>query len=138
METEMASAVERIRQNTFEVRDKSSKRPRVAAGLLVKVGIRGERFWCKVQRVRDDGALVAIVDNELLRSPWKCGDEIIVQQSHVLETSDPADATLAGLLAVLGSVSEAAMLWRELRLRDGSGAGVKSGTRVRFVLPDVN
>ena len=138
METEMACAIDRIRQNTFEVRDKSFKRPRVAAGMLIKVGIRGERFWCKVQRVRDDGALVAIVDNELLRSPWKCGDEIIVQQSHVLETSDPADATLAGLLAVLGSVSEAAMVWRESRLRDGSGAGVEPGTRVRFVLPDVN
>ena len=33
MDIEMASAVERIRQNTFEVRDKSSKRPRVAAGM---------------------------------------------------------------------------------------------------------
>ena len=138
MEIEMTSAIDRIRQNTFEVRDKSSKRPRVAAGMLIKVGIRAERFWCKVQRVCGDGALVAIVDNELLRSSWKCGDEIIVQQSHVLETSDPADATLAGLLAVSGSVSEAAMVWRETRLRDSIGTKVKPGTRVRFVLPDIN
>ena len=134
----MASEIDHIRQHTFEVRDKSSKRPRVAVGMLIKVGVRRERFWCKVQRVRDDGALVAVVDNELLRSPWKCGDEIVVQESHVLETSDPEDATFASLLTVLGSVSEASMLWRELRLRDGSGASVKPGTRIRFVLPEIN
>ena len=35
------------------------------------------------------GLLVAIVDNELLRSPWKVGHEIVVLHEHVLETSDP-------------------------------------------------
>ena len=134
----MTSAVEHLRQHTFELRDKSSGRPSVNAGSLIKVGIRGERFWCKVQRVRDDGALVAIVDNDLIRSPWKCGDEIVVQHNHVLECSDPKDATLASLFAVLGSVSEAAMVWRESRLKDGFGARVEPGTRMRFVLPDVN
>ena len=134
----MTSAVEHLRQHTFELRDKSSGRPSVNAGFLIKVGIRGERFWCKVQRVRDDGALVAVVDNDLIRSPWKCGDEIVVQHNHVLECSDPKDATLASLFAVLGSVSEAAMVWRESRLRDGSGARVEAGTRMRFVLPDIH
>ena len=105
----MESALERIRQNTFEVSDKHAKRPSVSAGVLIKVGIRGERFWCRVKVVRDDGAIVAIVDNDLLRSPWRCGDEIVVQRSNVLETSDPNDMTFASLLATLSSVSDAAM-----------------------------
>ena len=88
-----------------------------------------------VQRVRKDGALVAIVDNELLKSPWKVGHEIVVLPEHVLETSDPNDMTFASLLSVLGS-SEAAMLWREMRLMDGSGATAKPKTF--FVLPDIN
>ena len=103
--------------------------------MLIKVGVRGERFWCKVRGVRKDGALVAIVDNELLRSPWKVGDEIVVLHEHVLETSDPSDMTFASLRSVLGS-SEAAMLWREMRLMDGSGATAKPKTV--FVLPNIN
>ena len=79
--------------------------------------------------MRDDGAIVAIVDNDLLQSPWKCGDEVIVQQSNVLETSDPNDMTFASLLAALKAVSDAAILWRELRVRDGSGVRAKPGTR---------
>ena len=134
----MTSAVERLRQHTFELRDRSSGRPSVNAGMVIKVGIRGERFWCRVQRVREDGALIAVVDNDLIRSPWKCGDEIVVQHSHVLECSDPKDATLASLFTTLGSVTEAAMLWRELRLKDGSGARVEPGRGTLFVLPDFN
>ena len=129
------SAAERLRHHTFEVRDRNRKRPKVEPGLLIKVGVRGERFWCKVQRVRKDSALVAIVDNELLKSKWKVGDEIVVLHEHVLETSDPNDMTFASLLSVLGS-SEAAMLWRELRFMDGSGAVAKPKTC--FVLPDIN
>ena len=132
------SALEHIRQNTFELRDKRLQKPSVSDGVLIKVGIRGERFWCRVQRVRDDGAIVAIVDNDLLQSPWKCGDDIVVQQSNVLETSDPNDMTFASLLAALKSVSDAAILWRELRVRDGSGVRAKPGTRTHFVLPDIN
>jgi hypothetical protein len=107
----------------------------VEQGVLIKVGVRGERFWCKVQRVRKDGALVAIVDNELLKSPWKVGHEIVVLPEHVLETSDPSDMTFASLLSVLGS-SEAAMLWREMRLVGGAGVAAKPKTF--FVLPDIN
>ena len=132
----MQSALERIRQNTFEVRDERLKRPNVNAGMLIKVGIRGERFWCRVKGMRDDGAIVAIVDNDLLRSPWRCGDEVGVQLTNVLETSDPNDMTFASLLATLGSKKEAAMVWRELRLRDGSGVGAKPKTFL--VLPDIN
>ena len=135
MSSPATSAAERLRQHTFEVRDKNRKRPKVEPGVLIKVGVRGERFWCKVRGVRKDGALVAIVDNELLKSPWKVGDEIVVLPEHVLETSDPSDMTFASLLSVLGS-SEAAMLWREMRLMDGSGA--KAKPKAFFVLPDIN
>ena len=103
--------------------------------MLIKVGVRGERFWCKVRGVRKDGALVAIVDNDLLRSPWKVGDELAVHPEHVLETSDPNDMTFVSLLSALGS-SEAAMLWRELRLMDGSG--VKAKPKTFFVLPNIH
>ena len=130
-----SSATERLRQHTFEVRDKNRKRPNVEPGVWIKVGFRGERFWCKVKRVRKDGALVATVDNELLKSQWKVGDEIIVLLEHVLETSGPSDMTFESLLSVLG-LSEAAMLWRELRLTDGSG--VTANPKTIFVLPDIN
>ena len=130
----MEAAVERLRQHTFELRDKRVQRPNVRDGMLIKVGIRGERFWCRVKRVRQDGALVAVVDNDLIRSHWRCGDEVVVQNSHVLETSDPKDMTFVSLLAALGSVKDAAMVWRELRLADGSGVKAKPATF--FVLPD--
>jgi hypothetical protein len=135
MSSPATSAAERLRQHTFEVRDKNRKRPKVELGVLIKVGVRGERFWCKVRGVRKDGALVAIVDNDLLRSPWKVGDEIVVLHEHVLETSDPSDMTFASLLSALRS-SEAAMLWRELRLADGAGVAAKPKTF--FVLPNIN
>ena len=135
MSSAATSAAERLRQHTFEVRDRNRKRQKVEPGVLIKVGVRGERFWCKVQRVRKDGALVAIVDNELFKSPWRVGHELVVLPEHVLETSDPNDMTFASLLSVLGS-SEAAMLWREMRLMDGSGATAKPKTF--FVLPDIN
>ena len=135
MSSPARSAAERLRQHAFEVRDKNRKRPKVEPGVLIKVGVRGERFWCKVRGVRKDGALVAIVDNELLKSPWKVGDELVVLPEHVLETSDPNDMTFASLLSVMG-VSEAAMMWRELRLENGSGVLAKPKTF--FVLPDIN
>jgi hypothetical protein len=45
------------------------------------------------------------------------------------------DMSLASLLSVMG-VSEAAMMWRELRLENGSGVLAKPKTC--FVLPDIN
>jgi hypothetical protein len=135
MQDSKLSAVERLQRHAFEVRDPSKRQPSVDEGTLIKVGIRGERFWCRVKRVRADGALVAIVDNDLIKSPWRCGDEIVVQCKHVLETLDPKDMSLASLLSVMG-VSEAAMMWRELRLADGPGVIAKPKTF--FVLPNIN
>ena len=58
----------------------------------------------------------------------------MVLPEHVLEASDPSDMSFASLLSALGS-SEAAMLWRELRLMGGSGVEAKPKTC--FVLPDI-
>ena len=85
------------------------------------------------ERVCEDGALVVIVENDLIRSPWRCGDEIVVQNKHALETSDPNDMTFAlcqfvSLLAALGSVKDAAMVWRELE----NCFGVKRQSRGHF------
>jgi hypothetical protein len=135
MQASTSNAVERLRQHTFEVRDPSRTQPSVEAGMLIKVGVRGERFWCKVvNTVRKDGVLVALVDNDLLRSPWKVGDEIAVLRQHVLEVSDPCDMKLTSLCSTLRP-SEAAVVWRELRLMDGSG--VKAKPKTLFVLPDM-
>lgn len=128
------TALERIRQHTFEVRDMRSKRPSVNAGVLIKVGVRGERFWCRVKRVREDGAVVAIVDSELMHSPWRCGDEIVVQGDHVLELSDPRGMSLMSLEAALSSVADVTDLKHEPCVRDGA----KPGNRKLFVLPEMN
>ena len=66
--------------------------PHVGIGAWVKVGLHGERFWCKVKRVRaEDGAFVATVDNNLQRSPYRCGDGIVLSRRHVLEVAGDED-----------------------------------------------
>ena len=123
----MASAVETLREHAFETRDKNAAAPRVQVGSWVKVGVRGERFWCKVRHQRNDGCLVAVVDNELLRSTWRRGDEIVLQHDYVLETAQPQDElTFKRLSAALGSASEAAIVWRDVR--EASGVGMKAYT----------
>jgi len=131
----MASALETLRERALETRDKGAAVPRVQTGTFVKLGLRGERFWCKVQcGKRVDGSFVGIVDNDLLRSPLRRGHEIVFQHSHVLEAAEPGEElTFKGLMAALGSASEAAMMWRDVR--EASGVGVKASPRTWFVLP---
>ena len=83
--------VERLREHMSEQRPQSDARPSVRVGTFVKVGVRGERFRCCVKSIRGDGALLGVVDNDLLKSPWRRGEEIVLQRNHVLETSEPAD-----------------------------------------------
>ena len=64
----MTNALERVRANVFETRDAKTNAPRVHVGCFVKVGVRGERFWCKVLNTSEDGKLHAVVDNDLLNS----------------------------------------------------------------------
>jgi len=81
------SALENLRANTFETRDSSIDPPRVRVGDFVKVGIRGERFWCKVGSMSGGGKLHAIVDNDLLRSAWPRGHLLALQRERVLESA---------------------------------------------------
>lgn len=134
----MASALETLRKNMFETRDRSAAVPHVQNGTFVKLGVRGERFWCKVQcGKRVDGSFVGVVDNDLIRSPLQRGHEIVFQHSHVLETAEPGDElTFKGLIAALGSASDAAMMWRDMR--EASGVGAKAHPHAWFVLPRDN
>ena len=116
----MASALERVRANTFEVRDATAPPP-VGVGYFVKVGMRGERFWCKVDSMSGDGTLDATVDNELLRSPaWPRGHKLILQREHVLESASVAEMlSFQRLAAATGSMREGALLWRDMRAMQG-------------------
>jgi len=116
----MASALERVRANTFEVRDASVDTPPVSVGCFVKVGIRDERFWCKVESTSGDGKLHAIVDNELLRSAWPRGHKLVLQREHVLESADVKEQLSFRRRLLLAAATgrsdhHAAMVWREVR-----------------------
>jgi hypothetical protein len=129
------SAVERLREHMFEVRDMRRPKPDVKVGTWAKVGSRNERFWCLVRRVCEDGSFVGVVDNHLVNSPWERGDEIVFQQSHVLEISEPGDAlTFHSIAAALGSFSEAALAWRDVREVGGVAVPARPGSW--FVLPE--
>jgi hypothetical protein len=113
----------------FEERPKSAARPLVAPGAYVKVGLRGERFWCIVDNESSDGALLALVDNDLVKSLWKCGDKIALQHINVLETAEQADVlTLYSLVARFGSVGDAVIAWRDLRRASGVAVAPSLGT----------
>ena len=81
----MAAALDRLRAHTFEERHASLPKLSVCKGAFVKVGVRGERFRCCVKSIRGDGALLGVVDNDLLKSPWRRGEEIVLQRNHVLD-----------------------------------------------------
>ena len=130
----MAEALDRLREHVFETRDPKAAKPHVRAGTFVKVGVRGERFWCRVSRVRADGVFVGVVDSDLRQSPWRRGDELVFQRSHVLETADVSDQlNFVTLWSALGSADGAALAWR--RSREAAGTGVKPHANTRFVLP---
>ena len=82
------SAAEKLRGQVFELRDAMRPKPEVRLGTWVKVGHRNERFWCRVRAIRGDGSVVGIVDNDLVNSSWRRGDEVVFQQSHVLEVAE--------------------------------------------------
>ena len=131
----MASALENLRERAFETRDENAAVPDVQMGTFVKLGVRGERFWCKVQcDKRVDGAFVGVVDNDLLGSQVRRGHKIVFQLNHVLEAAEPGEELkFKDLMAALGSASEAALMWRDVR--EASGVGVKARPRTWFVLP---
>ena len=77
--------------DVFETRDPKVAMPHVRARTFVKVGVRGERFWCRVRHERVDGALVAVVEQQLVRSHWRLGEDVVLQYSHVLEAMNVED-----------------------------------------------
>ena len=108
-------AEERAVEGGFEVRPDGGE-PHVCCGAWVKVALRGERFWCRVLREKSDGTFDATVENDLLRSPMKCGEEVVLDRRHVLEVADESDRLMFELLCVtLGEPGTAAELWRKLR-----------------------
>ena len=118
----------------FETRLTEARDPIVKKGTLIKVGCNGERFWCIVSQIEGDGRVGAIVDNELLRLPWHCGDPLHLKLENVLETSEKEDgAHFAALIDAYESVSDAAMAWYAERVEDGRA--VKATPSVVLVLP---
>ena len=103
--------------------------PHVGCGAWVKVGLHGERFWCKVKRVRaEDGALVATVENNLWRSALSCGDELVLSYRNVLEIADESDRLqFECMCEVLGDRREAALKWHEVRTASGLSPAVREG-----------
>ena len=114
-------ALDRLRTNTFETRATSLPQPHVHNGSFVKVGIRDERFWCRVESIGADDMIRAVVDNDLLRSAWRRGHVLVLQHEHVLESLDVADQlSFKILVATLGSKREAALVWRDVRVASGT------------------
>ena len=115
-----SAAITQLKSNLFEVRARGVSQPPVREGVFVKVGCRAERFWGKVMSADRDGTLRIVVDNDLLRSPWQRGHELVIQHEHVLESMDAADGlTFDGLAAALGSPQGAALAWQIARVESG-------------------
>ena len=105
----------------FEER-KDGVKPEVCVGNWVKVGRNKERFWCRVVRWREDGAILANVGNDLvLNHTLSCGDQIVLKHSHVLEVATLADQlTFRRLVAASGDPIAAALAWHALRSNEAS------------------
>ena len=129
----MAAALDRLRAHTFEERDASLPKLSVRKGAFVKVGVRRERFWCRVKHVGVD-TLHVIVDNALMHSPWQRGHELVVQHRHVLEVADVTDRlNFQALVVALGSKREAARLWRDVRV--AAGTAVRPRYETQHIVP---
>ena len=131
----MVSAVERLTQHDFEVRDTSTTVPNVVPmQSWVKVGRAGERFWCKVQSESNE-MLTVVVDNHLHGNHgFKYGDMLNIQHAHVLEVANVCDwLDFRHMVAEHGSTVEGALAWRQQRI--DSGVGVESNGRPLFVSP---
>ena len=129
----MTSRIESLKAALFETRDARAPKPRVRRGVFVKVGVRGERFWCRVESVGADGTLRAIVDNDLQKSSWPRGHKLVLQHEHVLETTDATDGlTFHSLVAALGSPREAAVVWHSSRVASGRS---RPNSNTLYLLP---
>ena len=118
----------------FETRLTEARDPIVRNGTLIKVGCNGERFWCVVREAKSHEQILAVVDNHLIRLPWRFGHLLDVKLDNVLETSEKGDsAHLSALMDTYESISDAALAWYAERLADGRT--VKVAPSVLLVLP---
>ena len=105
-----------LRELLFEERADGVK-PDVQVGDWVKVKRNKERFWCRVVGWRADGAILARVANDLvLNAGLRCGDQILLKLSHVLEVANLSDhLTFHRLAAGSGDPTAAALAWSALK-----------------------
>lgn len=96
--TEVVGGVNVLREQMFEQRARSADKPNVREGSFVKVRLRGAQFWCRIWNVRSDGALVGTVSSDLSGLQWRRGDEIVLQQNHVLDVSEMHEGGPVGYL----------------------------------------
>ena len=84
----------------------------------VKVGMRGERFWCKVQAIDASSGLLSVtVDNELVGDHgFGLGSRLEVRRAQVLDIATAADMQECQRLAcMLGTETDGALAWRMQR-----------------------
>ena len=101
---------------------------RVKCGMWVKIGMRTERFWCRVTAIREDGTLLACVDNDLVHLAYRCGDVIELLACHVLESADSSDLAAFYALATKLGPTGAAMVWQQKRSQTGLAVADKPNT----------
>ena len=99
----------------------------VKVGIVTGIGT--ERFWCKVVQVQPDGeCILATVDNDIVSSSLKCGDQLLFKPHHVLET-----ASLSERFAFLTFVErtgprDGAIAWQKQRIEEGVAVAPKPDT----------
>ena len=119
----------KVSVDTFEIRDRANAPPKVKAGTMIKVGCSGERFWCIVRQIAGDGQILASVDNQLIRLPWRCGDLLDLKSHNILETLENLESVhLSSSMNTFESISDAVIAWHSERLADGRAVSLKPHT----------
>lgn len=54
-------------------------------GRLIKISRNGERFWCEVMGIHDDGRYQARVNNHLVNKTYEFGEIIDIKPEEVIE-----------------------------------------------------
>ena len=112
----------------------SAPSPRIVCGTWVKVRWRSERgaeqFWCRVTSLCADGALMARIENNLVRSCHRCGDVIELRACHVLETAEEADLSVYLRMAAALGPAGGALAWQEMRRQAGVAVEAMPNTHV--------
>lgn len=60
---------------------------KICVGSLVKVATNKERFWVKITKINKKN-MIGKIDNKLLSSKKKIGDEIMINRKHIITVSN--------------------------------------------------